>query len=518
MSVTLATAWRPRGELPRFQALLPRLRQTYDRLAITLPPEVGDDLLEDLAALPGVLPVRTEEWGAGRYLALALACQQAADIIHYVDFDRLLHWVETRPEEWREAVETLTGYDCVVFGRTAAAYATHPQALVQTEALSNQAISYMLGLGGVLDVSAGSKAFSRAAAEFLVANSRPGRALGTDGEWLVLLRRAGYAIAYRQVDGLDWESADRYQESAASPEAQRDAAQTYDRDPAHWQQRVAVANEILQAGLEAASRPLVMPERPDFDFGAVFDVEDYMYFYSETLTDELSERQTAALVSLLDLQRPARILDLACGFGRHANRLAALGHQVTGIDLTPGFLDIARQNAALSGVTVDYQQGDMRNLGYQEDYDCVLLLFTAFGYFDDDVNQDVLRRIGRALRPGGKLIFDTHNRDVFLKGFQPAHVTEKNGDLMIDLHRFETAEGRMYNRRLVIRNGLRREKPFFVRMYNPTEITMLLRQAGLEPAGLYGSWDAQPLSTDSRRMIVVARKPSSILDSHQEIE
>ena len=85
-----------------------------------------------------------------------------------------------------------------------------------------------------------------------------------------------------------------------------------------------------------------------------------MYFYGEQLTDERTEREVSALVSLLELDSPKKILDLACGFGRHTNRLAALGHTMTGIDLTPGFLDIARLDAFQRKVEVQYQQGDMR--------------------------------------------------------------------------------------------------------------------------------------------------------------
>jgi SAM-dependent methyltransferase len=256
-----------------------------------------------------------------------------------------------------------------------------------------------------------------------------------------------------------------------------------------------------------------MQEKPAFDFEAVFEVDDYMHFYQETLTDELSDQQVAHLVREFDLTRPTKILDLACGFGRHANRLAALGHQVTGIDITPGFLEIARQDAKRRGVEVTYLEGDMRQLNYVEEFDRVMLLFTAFGYFEDDENFQVLMRIARALKPGGLLVFDIQNRDTFLKGFLPYIVTEKEGDLLIDRIAFDTVTGRLYNRRIVIRNGIRKDKPFFVRLYNPTEIVDLVTRAGMEIHKMYGGWDdgqgAPPVSTESRRMIIIARKPGT---------
>lgn len=241
-------------------------------------------------------------------------------------------------------------------------------------------------------------------------------------------------------------------------------------------------------------------------YASVFEVDDYLYFYGEMLTDEVTERQVAALTQLLGLDRPMRILDLGCGHGRHANRLAALGHQVTGYDRSAGFLDLARRDAAARGVSVDYRQGDMRQLDFDQAFDCVLMLFTVFGYFGDDENLLVLRKVARALRPGGRLLFDILNRDVFLVGFRPDFVTEKQGNLMIDRNRFDMLSGRLYNQRIVIREGARRDKPFFVRLYSATEVRDLLRQAGLELEQVYGGWEGQPLSTESRRMIIIARK------------
>ncbi|OGO30665.1 MAG: methyltransferase type 11 [Chloroflexi bacterium RBG_16_54_11] len=240
----------------------------------------------------------------------------------------------------------------------------------------------------------------------------------------------------------------------------------------------------------------------------VFEVDDYLYFYSELLTDERTDIEVSALVSLLGLDNPKRILDLACGFGRHTNRLAALGHHMTGVDITPGFLEIARRDAIDKGVDVDYRQADMRSITFQAEFDCVLMLFTAFGYFSDEENLNVLINAGKALLPGGLLVFDAPNRDTFLKTLVPAYVVEKEGNVMIDRMSFDSLSGRSYNRRVVFRDGVRKDKPFSIRLYNPSEIQSLLAQAGLALEHIYGNWDAQELTSDSRRLVVIARKPA----------
>jgi SAM-dependent methyltransferase len=245
----------------------------------------------------------------------------------------------------------------------------------------------------------------------------------------------------------------------------------------------------------------------EFDFKAVFEVEDYLYFYGEELTDERTETEVSALIRLLELDLPRKILDLACGFGRHTNRLAALGHSMTGIDLMPGFLEIARQDAIRRNVQVQYKQGDMRYIDFDSEFDCVLLLFTAFGYFDDKENLQVLINVRNALKSGGLLIFDSNNRDAITKEMPPYFVNEKGGDVMIDRLSFDSLQGRLYNKRIVFRDGVRKDKPNFVRLYNPNELKTVITQVGLELLHIYGGWDAKEFSIESHRMVVVARKP-----------
>ncbi len=245
-----------------------------------------------------------------------------------------------------------------------------------------------------------------------------------------------------------------------------------------------------------------------FDLESVFEVDDYLYFYSASLTDERTDAEVAALVLLLQLENSSqRILDLACGYGRHANRLAALGHRLTGIELMSGFLALARRDAEARRVMVDYRQGDIRQLDFKDEFDRVMLLFTAFGYFDDAENLQVLRNVQRALKPGGLFLMDVPNRDTFLRHYQPSIVIERDGNLMIDRVTMDSLNGRMVNNRVVIRNGVRKDKPFSVRLYNPGELRAVLEQAGLEIVRLLGGWDASPVSIDSRRLVVIAKKP-----------
>jgi hypothetical protein len=258
MSIALAATWNPRGEVTRFYRFLHLFQHAYAAITIVLPSDVPPAYAGELEDSSKARIVVSPDWSWGRYSAIQTALEAQVGFIHYADMDRLLRWVETRPEEWHQTLERICQSDYLVIGRTQIAYATHPQALIQTEAISNLVTAHLVGQP--MDVSAGSKGFSRRAAEFIIANTHPGHALGTDAEWTVLMKRAGFEIGYLEVDGLDWESADRYLEQAADAQSQMQAAKVYDSESANWARRVEVAHEIVRAGLEASQRKLCQPK------------------------------------------------------------------------------------------------------------------------------------------------------------------------------------------------------------------------------------------------------------------
>ncbi len=264
------------------------------------------------------------------------------------------------------------------------------------------------------------------------------------------------------------------------------------------------------------------PNQPDIeepglspldDIANMFSVDDYLFFYADYLAGQRSDDEANAVVQLLEMDRPMRVLDLACGYGRIANRLALLGHQVTGVEYQDGFLELARKTARQFGIlnarrggSVRYRQADMRQIDYQAEFERVILMFNSFGYFTDAENFDLLRRIARALVPGGRLGFDVGHRDGLLGSFQPHSVVEKEGSLMINRFSFDVLTGRLRNDRIIVRDGQRVERPFSIRLYAFTELRDLLAQAGLVVEQVYSEWDARPLELESPSMVLVARK------------
>jgi SAM-dependent methyltransferase len=258
-----------------------------------------------------------------------------------------------------------------------------------------------------------------------------------------------------------------------------------------------------------------------FDAGAMYD-EDYLYFFAASgggtefaahgpvVPGAGAPGAAAAELAwrLLDLQPGMNVLDLACGHGDLANRLAARGCRVTGLDSSAAFLDRARADAAACGVSVEYVAGDMRQIPWTGRFDRVLNWSTAFGYFDDATNRGVLDGIARVLRPGGRLAMDLDNLTSFLASYCPSRVVaaRENGDMLVDRYHLDALTGRFEAERTVIRSGRARRVSFVKRLFGFPELRDWLLAAGFTAVTGYGE-DARPLAAGHRRMVLVADLP-----------
>ena len=176
-----------------------------------------------------------------------------------------------------------------------------------------------------------------------------------------------------------------------------------------------------------------------FDMEGTFG-DDYLYFYEESIDDAHSDADTAEILGLLDLPAGARILDAPCGHGRIARRLAAAGMEVTGVDLTPAYLEQARADPHLRPDTVTYLEGDIRALPVDGPFDAVVCWLNSFGYYDDADCHRVLREFHRVLREGGKVAIDTMHHDGGVRHFTPAPdavVVQRGDDTMVEVSTFD---------------------------------------------------------------------------------
>ena len=235
--------------------------------------------------------------------------------------------------------------------------------------------------------------------------------------------------------------------------------------------------------------------------------EAYLRLWAETIGRERTEEQVTGVRELLGLFSGAEVLDLACGHGRHAIPLAQAGYRMTGLDLSEAFLESARRSARDAGVEIDLHRGDMREIPWTERFDAVINIFTSFGFFAEDrENQRVLEGVFRALKPGGKFLIDVSNRDRLMRIWRDRAWEEVNGVPLWRERDFDPVSGRVTETIRWLEDGQTRDRTFRVHSYSATELTRLLAEAGLNPIAYYGDFQLAPFSKDTGRLIVLSEK------------
>jgi hypothetical protein len=250
--IALASTWHPRGENQRLARAWKRISETYRTVSVVVPSDAPCAQLADEVGAAQQSFSAAPNWSRARYEALRLAVATGASAIEYVDMDHLLRWIETRPDEWSRVTGTVAQTPFLVVGRSPQAYSTYPLAIRETERPTNHVFSRIFGQE--MDLCAATRGMSRDVAGMVLRESATAATFGVDIEWPAIAFRHGVKLTYVEADGLDWESADQYQDTAADAARQSELAAQYDRDPDNWSFRVRAAEGLIRSGLVALGR------------------------------------------------------------------------------------------------------------------------------------------------------------------------------------------------------------------------------------------------------------------------
>ncbi len=228
--------------------------------------------------------------------------------------------------------------------------------------------------------------------------------------------------------------------------------------------------------------------------------EEYLDLYPHR-----DEAEAERLVSLLERhgigRAGTRILDLACGAGRHAAVLARRGARVVGLDLSAPLLALARRRTGNWLV-----RGDMRAIGLRSGhFDAIVNLFTSFGYFDDEAQHvAVLHEVARVLAPGGWFVLDFLNAAEVRAHLVP-HDERALGRRRVIQERRVSEDGRYVIKSIHVvgegRSFLER-----VRLYERDELEALLARAGLAPRSAFGDYDGGAHVPGAPRCLLLAQR------------
>ncbi|HEU5298507.1 MAG TPA: class I SAM-dependent methyltransferase [bacterium] len=240
----------------------------------------------------------------------------------------------------------------------------------------------------------------------------------------------------------------------------------------------------------------------------LFNSPIYFELYAAEDTKK-AVKEVRDLLRLLDLQPPARVLDVPCGYGRHALELARRGFTVTGIDASPVQLARAREEAGKAGVAVDLREVDARELPFEGEFDLAINMFLSFGYFETDAEHlAMLAGIARALRPGGRFLMHLWNREYEIRYFDQYQV-DRSGDVVeVEEWEFDHLRGRLnWKNTAFFPDGRRESWWHSIRAYTIAELRGLLERAGLRLEAVYGGLGGEPYSIESEESVLIAERP-----------
>jgi len=236
-------------------------------------------------------------------------------------------------------------------------------------------------------------------------------------------------------------------------------------------------------------------------FESWFDTPYYHLLYNNRDFTE-AENFITKLTSELELVPNSKIIDLACGKGRHSVFLNKLGYDVLGLDLSRQSIEYDKQ---FENRTLAFDVHDMRNPINADPVDAVFNLFTSFGYFDNENDdQKVFQSVYEALKPGGYFVLDYLNESYVRHHLIPES-TVRRGD--IDFRILKKIEGRHIIKDIRFEDGGR---PFHffekVKLHSPEAINSYASDCGFERMQIWGDYQLNEFKNTSPRCINLFKK------------
>jgi SAM-dependent methyltransferase len=259
---------------------------------------------------------------------------------------------------------------------------------------------------------------------------------------------------------------------------------------------------VAQQRTEARERPRGKPW-----FVELFD-EDYLRTLP-FLTPQATQAEAEFVIEAMSLSPGAQVLDVGCGYGRHAMELAARGFHVVGLDLSTPLLVRGGEEAHRRGLTINFVRGDMRELDFEAQFDGAYCLFSTFGYFDDETNKKTAANIARALKPGGKILIEILNRDYVISDLPTRVWWEGDGCVVLEEVELNYFSSRIQvNRSVVFDDGRQLEQEISVRAYSLHEVGKLMHAAGFRVLEVSGAYQTRGrfFGNQSRHIIVLAER------------
>jgi SAM-dependent methyltransferase len=241
-----------------------------------------------------------------------------------------------------------------------------------------------------------------------------------------------------------------------------------------------------------------------------FYTKDYMSVVGFA-PEEQTRFETDFIRSILKPAHGFKILDLCCGYGRHVNYLGKdANFEINGLDLSDDYLEIARKN--ISSPNISFIKADMREIPFLDHFDAIYNMFTSFGFFDSDAeNEVVIKQVGLALKSKGLFLLDYENKFFFvlndvLKKEKDWQKIDENKYFLCENNYDVMREREVFKASLIENGEIKASSGYDIRLYNYPEISAMLGRNGFEIMNVWGDYQKNKYSAYSKRLIILSRK------------
>jgi 2-polyprenyl-3-methyl-5-hydroxy-6-metoxy-1,4-benzoquinol methylase len=216
-----------------------------------------------------------------------------------------------------------------------------------------------------------------------------------------------------------------------------------------------------------------------------FNTDEYLAVYSHR-DDTDAKKLVDLILKNVNIPCKCRILDLACGTGRHSLLFAQKNFNVTAVDLSKHLLSIAKDSAEKSGLNINFVNADVRSFCDSAKFYLVVNLFTSFGYFEsDEENFIIFKSAFHHLEDGGFFVLDYFNKNFVINNLVPFSFDKnKYGEII----QKRSIEGNRVVKKITIKqNNIEKHFHESVRLYQYDELERAIKQTGLKIKKIFGN-------------------------------
>ena len=229
--------------------------------------------------------------------------------------------------------------------------------------------------------------------------------------------------------------------------------------------------------------------------------------WRKCVTPDQTKAEVDFLSAELGCVSGARVLDVPCGDGRHTLELAALGFQMTGVDISESQIQEAGLRAGPAALSIEWLCADMRDLDWAGEFDAAFCFGNSFGYLQFADMEQFLAGIARALKSGARFVIQTNMAaESILPLLKERNWYQVDDILFAIANEYRADLSRLETECTFVRGGRTERKRFSHGVYTVAEIQRMLATAGFRIAALYGSLMRESVKLGSHSIYIVAEK------------